>query len=146
MEVLSSGDQVYPVEQERQARINNGYQALIRDLFLDDQMVLTPYQIVGSRALLDTALNNINTRERSVIVLRYSLDGNPPSTLDQVAKKLNYATRERPRQLEVKAIRKLRSPRNPQFQQLQQLVDKVGVDIFLGIKKTHGAFNFNPQK
>lgn len=54
-------------------------------------------------------LRQLTARERQVIELRFGLEGNHDSTLEQVAEKLNV-TRERVRQIEMKAIQKLRHP------------------------------------
>ena len=48
-------------------------------------------------------------REEKVIRLRYGLDDNHPRTLEEVGKEF-HVTRERIRQIEAKAIRKLRHP------------------------------------
>ena len=54
------------------------------------------------------ALECLNDREKSVIVLRFGLDGGDPKTLEQVGKEF-HVTRERIRQIEAKAIRKIRA-------------------------------------
>ena len=48
-------------------------------------------------------------RERQVIVLRFGLEDGHPRTLEEVGKEFNV-TRERIRQIEAKALRKLRNP------------------------------------
>jgi RNA polymerase primary sigma factor len=57
---------------------------------------------------LQDALENLSYRERRIVELRYGLDGESPRTLDQVGKVFNL-TRERTRQIEEHAIRKLAS-------------------------------------
>lgn len=52
-------------------------------------------------------LNRLSEREREVISLRFGLDGEDPMTLDSVGKKLKLS-RERVRQVQAQAIRKLR--------------------------------------
>ena len=54
-------------------------------------------------------LRTLSPRERAVLELRYGLDGKPPRTLDEVGRTFNV-TRERIRQIEAKALRKLRHP------------------------------------
>ena len=54
-------------------------------------------------------LNKLTDRERAVLIDRYGLDDNVEKTLEQVGQKLGI-TRERVRQIEVKAFRKLRHP------------------------------------
>lgn len=59
---------------------------------------------------LEYCMNKRSTdRERKVLTLRFGLDDNAPQTLDQVGKEFGVL-RERIRQIEAKAIRKLRTP------------------------------------
>jgi RNA polymerase primary sigma factor len=53
-------------------------------------------------------LENLSYRERRVVELRYGIGGEQPATLDQVARVFGL-TRERTRQIEETAIRKLGS-------------------------------------
>lgn len=53
----------------------------------------------------------LTQREQEIITLRFGLDGNPPRTLEEVGK-IYGVTRERVRQIEGKALRKLRHPRH----------------------------------
>ncbi len=59
---------------------------------------------------LQNALNNLDLteRERNIIILRWGLLNNKPLTLDQIGKRYNL-TRERIRQIEQKAIRKMKN-------------------------------------
>ena len=57
-----------------------------------------------------TALDQLTERERRVLELRYGLSDGQPRTLEEVGKAFGV-TRERVRQIEVKALRKLRHPR-----------------------------------
>ena len=54
-------------------------------------------------------LKELTPREAKVLQLRYGLDNNRPHTLEEVGKEFNV-TRERIRQIEAKALRKLRHP------------------------------------
>ncbi|MGZ3662972.1 MAG: sigma-70 family RNA polymerase sigma factor, partial [Ktedonobacterales bacterium] len=56
-------------------------------------------------------LNNLTPRERQVIALRFGLVDDHDHTLEEVGKKLKV-TRERVRQIEERAIRKLRHPQS----------------------------------
>lgn len=79
---------------------------------LSDQQEATPLEQVSSqllRADLHEALSYLTSRERHIIELRYGLGEHPPLTLEQIGRTLNL-TRERVRQLEAEALKKLRSP------------------------------------
>ncbi|MDR0915294.1 MAG: sigma-70 family RNA polymerase sigma factor [Endomicrobium sp.] len=58
---------------------------------------------------LQKVLKTLTQREAEIINLRYGIDNGYPSTLEEVGKKFGV-TRERVRQIEAKAIRKLRHP------------------------------------
>jgi RNA polymerase primary sigma factor len=58
---------------------------------------------------LRKVLNTLTQREAEIINLRYGIDNGYPSTLEEVGKRFGV-TRERVRQIEAKAIRKLRHP------------------------------------
>ncbi len=80
--------------------------------FVEDQVTSSPSD-VASRELLKDQLNNVlaelSDRERRVITLRFGLGTDLPKTLEEVGKEFNV-TRERIRQIEAKALRKLRHP------------------------------------
>ncbi len=80
--------------------------------FLEDKSVKNPLEGVSSNALkerLALVLGTLNERERAVLEQRFGLlDGNP-HTLEEVGRQFNV-TRERIRQIEAKALRKLRHP------------------------------------
>lgn len=62
------------------------------------------------RTQIAIALDQLTERERRVLELRYGLSDGQPHTLEEVGKAFGV-TRERVRQIEVKALRKLRHPR-----------------------------------
>jgi len=73
----------------------------------------TPFDVASLSQLREdvrTALQSLNKREADVLYLRYGLDGGDMRTLQEVAEELGV-TRERVRQIESRALRKLRSPR-----------------------------------
>ena len=80
--------------------------------FVADSNVLTPEDNVESvmlREHIDALLGDLKERERQVIVLRFGLEDGHPRTLEEVGKEFKV-TRERIRQIEAKALRKLRNP------------------------------------
>ena len=80
--------------------------------FVADSNVLTPEGNVESvmlREHIDALLGDLKERERQVIVLRFGLEDGHPRTLEEVGKEFKV-TRERIRQIEAKALRKLRNP------------------------------------
>ncbi len=80
--------------------------------FVADNNAVTPEGNVESvmlREHIDALLEDLKDRERQVIVLRFGLADGHPRTLEEVGKEFNV-TRERIRQIEAKALRKLRNP------------------------------------
>lgn len=80
--------------------------------FIEDSNALAPSDIVENTMLkehLITVLDTLTPREEKVLRLRYGLDDGRPRTLEEVGKAFNV-TRERIRQIEAKALRKLRHP------------------------------------
>ena len=68
---------------------------------------------------LQTKLSNVmdkalTEKEKAVLVYRFGLDGGEPMTLDEVGS-IYHVTRERIRQIEAKALRKMRSPKYAKF-------------------------------
>ena len=61
------------------------------------------------REEIDEMLKGLSPREREVIILRFGLETGKPMTLEEVGKRFNV-TRERIRQIETAALRKLRNP------------------------------------
>ena len=80
--------------------------------FVEDDKFLNPYDATTRVLLkeqLDEILKTLNEREEMVLRYRYGLDDGSQKTLEEVGKIFNV-TRERIRQIEVKALRKLRHP------------------------------------
>ena len=80
--------------------------------FVADNNTVTPEANIESvmlREHIDQLLMDLKDRERQVIVLRFGLEDGHPRTLEEVGKEFNV-TRERIRQIEAKALRKLRNP------------------------------------
>ncbi len=80
--------------------------------FIEDSVQLSPYE-EASRELLkeniDEVLSSLTDREAKVLRMRFSLDGDQPHTLEEVGRHFGV-TRERIRQIEAKALRKLKHP------------------------------------
>jgi RNA polymerase primary sigma factor len=80
--------------------------------FIEDEKTQSPGDNVNVKILKEQLLRVLDTltpREQKVVRLRYGLDDGKPRTLEEVGKEFNV-TRERIRQIEAKALRKLRHP------------------------------------
>ena len=80
--------------------------------FIEDTKATPPSDVAAQTMLreqLIAALHKLTPREEKVIRLRYGLDDGKQRTLEEVGKEFNV-TRERIRQIEAKALRKLRNP------------------------------------
>jgi RNA polymerase primary sigma factor len=75
----------------------------------DEKATHEAEEIIEKNALkegINDALENLSTRERSVIEMRFGLNGNEPATLEEVGRRF-YITRERVRQIETIALQKI---------------------------------------
>ena len=80
--------------------------------FVEDKETLSPSDYAVNNLLkeeLYEVMKELTDREEKVLRLRYGLDDNHPRTLEEVGKEFGV-TRERIRQIEAKAIKKLRHP------------------------------------
>jgi RNA polymerase sigma factor RpoD-like protein len=80
--------------------------------FIEDQTVPPPLETATQhfmREAVHQALRTLSERERRVLEMRFGLLDGRPRTLEEVGRDLNV-TRERIRQIEAKALRKLRHP------------------------------------
>ena len=80
--------------------------------FIQDESIPTPVEATNQTLLheqLDEVVSTLTEREQRVIKLRFGWDDGRPRTLEEVGKEFNV-TRERIRQIEAKALRKLRHP------------------------------------
>jgi len=80
---------------------------LIEDKGAEDPSDVTSFHLLKGK--LGEVLTSLSERERSILELRYGLLDGFPRTLEEVGKQFNV-TRERIRQIEAKALRKLRHP------------------------------------
>lgn len=80
--------------------------------FIEDKEVLSPNEYATRSLLRDelySVMEELTDREEQVLRLRYGLDDNCPRTLEEVGK-VFHVTRERIRQIEAKALKKLAHP------------------------------------
>ncbi len=80
--------------------------------FLEDKSAHAPLDVateVGLRTATDSALESLTERESKVLRMRFGIGMNTDHTLEEVGKQFDV-TRERIRQIEAKALRKLRHP------------------------------------
>ena len=81
--------------------------------FIPDDDALAPYDAAAYSLLkeqINKVLDTLTERERKVLKLRFGLEDGRPRTLEEVGKEFEV-TRERIRQIEAKALRKLRGPK-----------------------------------
>ena len=80
--------------------------------FIEDQEAVAPAEAASVMLLkekMQDVLQNLTDRERKVLVLRFGLEDGHQRTLEEVGQEFGV-TRERIRQIEAKALRKLRHP------------------------------------
>ncbi len=80
--------------------------------FIEDTTQPSPYEETSAELLresIEEVLGSLDERESKVLSLRFGLMGETPKTLEEVGK-IFAVTRERIRQIEAKALRKLRHP------------------------------------
>lgn len=80
--------------------------------FLEDEQAVSPADAAMQRLLhehIRQALDTLSDRERNLLVLRFGLEDGRSRTLEEVGREFGV-TRERVRQIEAKALRKLRHP------------------------------------
>jgi RNA polymerase primary sigma factor len=90
--------------------ILRGEDGELRNL-IPDESSATPYHLLDdseSIQRLNLLLQSLDKRERTILLMRYGLDGSPPRTLEQISKKIGR-TRERVRQIQKRALNKLRT-------------------------------------
>jgi len=80
--------------------------------FIEDQVTLAPAEAAmytGLREITKEILDSLTPREAKVLRMRFGIEMNTDHTLEEVGKQFDV-TRERIRQIEAKALRKLRHP------------------------------------
>ncbi len=92
-----------PVGEEGDSRLKD---------FLPDEKVISPDDITSNSMLkekIQDVLSTLDARERKVLEFRFGLEDGRPRTLEEVGREFDV-TRERIRQIEAKALRRLRHP------------------------------------
>lgn len=86
-------------------------EAYLGEFVEDDEVPSPPDTVIhiNLREQIDEALNNLSERETQVLKMRYGLGGEREHTLEEVGETFNV-TRERIRQIEQKALKKLKKP------------------------------------
>jgi RNA polymerase primary sigma factor len=95
--------------------------------FIEDESAESPVQAAGHEMLkerIDDVLSTLTFREREIVKLRYGIGDGYTYTLEEVGR-IFRVTRERVRQIEAKAVRKLRHP--VRARQLASFLDGVTV-------------------
>ena len=93
--------------------------------FIEDETTASPISLATQEMLkdkIDSVLNTLTYREREIIKLRYGLGDGYTYTLEEVGRIFNV-TRERVRQIEAKAVRKLQHP--VRSRQLEGFIDSL---------------------
>src|SRR5579875_4172585 len=106
-ELLIWAEKVFSLDAPLSEEEENTLGDIIEDMRERGPVEVTEHQLL--REELRKALGQLTTRERQVIELRFGLADDHDHTLEEVGKKLKV-TRERVRQIEERAIRKLRHP------------------------------------
>ncbi|HSX12293.1 MAG TPA: RNA polymerase sigma factor [Rhabdochlamydiaceae bacterium] len=105
-----------------QAEVGEGGESQFGD-FLEDTAIESPAEATGYAILKDKmneVLSTLTDRERTVLIERFGLLDGKPKTLEEVGLRFKV-TRERVRQIEAKALRKMRHP--TRSKQLQAFLD-----------------------
>lgn len=92
--------------------------------FLVDREQKSPKEYARDNIIkekLEEVLNTLSPREKKILEYRFGLKGHPPKTLDEVGKIFDV-TRERVRQIEAKALKKLKHPMR--IEKLRRLFDE----------------------
>lgn len=108
-----------------QAEVGDGGESQFGD-FLEDTGADSPSEATGYSILKDMmseVLTTLNDRERKVLSQRFGLHDGKPKTLEEVGVEFNV-TRERIRQIEAKALRKMRHP--TRSKRLKAFLDYLG--------------------
>ncbi|MGC8544363.1 RNA polymerase sigma factor RpoD [Athalassotoga sp.] len=130
-EILKAARETISLE----STVGNDDESTVGD-FVEDPNVLSPEDAAAQMILheqIDKVLNTLSPREAMVLKMRYGLIDGKAKTLEEVGQYFNV-TRERIRQIEVKALRKLRHPSRSKH-----------LKVFMGMEEDQD-FNQNGQE
>lgn len=85
--------------------------------FITDEATTSPYELTAQSVLKDavkSALSTLTEREADILVQHFGLDGRMPRTFEQISQSFGLS-RERIRQIEIDALRRLRHPTRRKF-------------------------------
>ncbi len=131
-EILKAARETISLE----STVGNDDESTVGD-FVEDPNVLSPEDAAAQMILheqIDKVLNTLSPREAMVLKMRYGLIDGKAKTLEEVGQYFNV-TRERIRQIEVKALRKLRHPSRSKH-----------LKVFMGMEEDQNDFNQNTQE
>jgi len=96
--------------------------SLLKDFIKDDRSPVPDdvFIQISRKEKIEKALDSLNTKEAMVLKMRFGLGSGNEHTLEEVGNQFRV-TRERIRQIEAKALRKLRRPKS--YQMLNSLLD-----------------------
>ena len=96
---------------------------VIIEELVEDKKAISPESAAiqeNTKETLGILLNTLSDREKTVIEMRFGLDGKDTKTLEECGKRLNI-TKERVRQIENSALKKLRNP--VRTEKIKELLD-----------------------
>jgi len=111
---IDKARQIIKVSQEPtslEMRVGDDEDSQLGD-FIEDENSPSPYEEASRKLLkehMDEVLGSLSDREKKVLILRFGLQDGRQRTLEEVGREFSV-TRERIRQIEAKALRKLRHP------------------------------------
>ena len=85
--------------------------------FIEDEQAVSPVETCSEKELVEATrsmLSSLQPREEKILRLRFGLDGQPAETLEKIGRAFNVS-KERIRQIEKKALKKLRTPNRQCF-------------------------------
>ncbi|OVE74260.1 RNA polymerase sigma factor RpoD, partial [bacterium B13(2017)] len=114
-----------------QAPIGDGDDSHFGD-FIEDKQSDSPADLTGHSLLrerMEEVLSTLTPREKKVLMLRFGIGDGTPRTLEEVGKEF-AVTRERVRQIEAKALRKMRHP--IRSKKLKGFLEDISPDLIIG--------------